>query len=132
VRLWDADNGQQLAILTNHTEEVHSVSWSPKGRRFASASFDETMRLWDAESLQPIATFSSHVGFGWMALASFLGYVPANQASYMWAVAWSPDGRRLASASSDEAVSIWDAASGKSLATLTRPYLLGAHSGLTA
>ena len=33
-------------------------------------------------------------------------------------VAWSPDGRQLASGSADNSIRVWDAESGKSVATL--------------
>ncbi len=36
-------------------------------------------------------------------------------ANYVWSVAWSPDGRRLATASDESAAKVWDAASGRLL-----------------
>jgi WD40 repeat protein len=72
---------------------VLAVAWSPDGRRLASASSDQTVRLWDAATGQPLATLTGHT-------------------SYVLAVAWSPDGRRLASASSDMTVRLWWAGEG--------------------
>jgi WD40 repeat protein len=34
---------------------------------------------------------------------------------YIWSVAWSPDGKRIASGSWDQTVQVWDAMSGKSV-----------------
>lgn len=39
-----------------HTGPVFSVAWSPDGRKLASGSYDESIRVWDAGSGECVAT----------------------------------------------------------------------------
>ena len=52
IWLYDAATGAEVALLTGHADRVNSVSYSPDGQTLASASWDETVRLWDVETGQ--------------------------------------------------------------------------------
>ena len=65
-----------------------SVVWPSDGKRLASASVDQTVRVWDATSGHTLLTYKGHT-------------------DQVLSVAWSPDGQRLASASDDKTVQVW-------------------------
>jgi WD40 repeat protein len=48
VMVWDAATGKVALTLNGHTDKVSSMCFSPDGRRLATASFDWTVKIWDA------------------------------------------------------------------------------------
>jgi hypothetical protein len=51
--IWDAETGEALSTLSGHTDQVNSVAWHPDGRRLASGSADDTIRLIPEVYTQP-------------------------------------------------------------------------------
>jgi WD40 repeat protein len=50
IKLWDLETGKLTGQLEHHTDEVVSLSFSPHGKKLASASLDKTVMIWTLET----------------------------------------------------------------------------------
>ncbi|HEU5374516.1 MAG TPA: serine/threonine-protein kinase [Ktedonobacteraceae bacterium] len=96
VRIWDSSDGSNLLTYHGHWDRVIDVAWSPDGNLLASAGNDGTIQVWDPFTGNLALTYREHI-------------------HPVLALSWSPDGKRIASASEDKRVLIWDTITGQTL-----------------
>jgi WD40 repeat protein/serine/threonine protein kinase len=113
VRIWDVKTGRPVGELRGHDDVVYGVAYSPDGSRLATASWDGTVRIWDA------APFSRSPASGERGRGEERRQllILRGHSEPVSRVAFSPDGRLLASLSS-LSVRLWDATTGAEIRTL--------------
>jgi WD40 repeat protein len=116
--VWHADTGAQLRELGGHDR---SAAWSRDGKLLVTHNFDRAIVIWDGAKLEPRAVV---------------------RGADVFALAISPDGKRLAGSDTD-GITIWSLPDGKPLYRIDQriaapkvlawpgPLVVGADRGLT-
>ena len=110
------DTPKLLAVLSEHTRVVNVVRFSADGRLLASGSDDAAViiyHLLPGPGGGSLGSTAANVE-NWRPKTMLRGH-----ATNVADLAWSPDSARLATASMDGTIMVWDAASGHRIATLT-------------
>jgi WD40 repeat protein len=99
LRLWNSGGSGGVTALISNPDFVHSVAFSDDARWVATASQDNTARVWDVRNGRLVAVLRGHSG---------------------WVVdlVFSPDGRRLVTCSNDGTTKVWDLATAREVATM--------------
>lgn len=104
IKLWNINERKPKNILTEHTQRIWSLDFSPDGKLLASGSDDETVKVWEIATGKLIRDFKgSRAHTNWLRSVSF----------------YPEDNRNLlASGGEDKSVKIWDVNTGECLKTL--------------
>ncbi len=136
-----AVNFALTCTLTGHSDEVHSVAFSPDGQHLASGASDHSVRGWNAYNGQSVGTLPGHMG-----RVSSVAFSPdrkllasggfdktirvwklpngepfhtLNHLDWVFSVAFSPDSKTLVSGGADKEIKLWNLETGQLLRSLT-------------
>jgi WD40 repeat protein len=136
VKLWELDSPRPPLSLPGHTGLITCLAFSPSGKHLASASLDQTVKIWDVSRGNELSVLHEEAGVLAVAISPDGRRIAAgseDRTVKLWTrpgnevlslspgggainnAVFSPDGRRVAASSSSGAVTVWDAATGAKL-----------------
>lgn len=141
VKMWNARTGQLIRSLRGHSGEVSKLAFSPDNSKFASVGNDKKVVIWDAYNGSVLLTSVSNRSINSIAFSADAQILAGASGEYdkfgevkLWsanngalkqtltghtdavrAVAFSPDGRFLASADNKGTIILWNVQTGQRL-----------------
>jgi WD40 repeat protein len=137
VKIWDARTGRELFIVRADAIARGMSDFRPDGRHLAVSYFDGTLRVWDVSTSQDarvvplpisnrddlfpvvspdgrrVAASSAVAVKVWDVASGQLMQTFGGHTSYVIALTFSADGRRLVCSDGDATVRIWDTVTGR-------------------
>jgi WD40 repeat protein len=121
LRLFDIEkNATAKAIVAhqvtqpeNRQYQIYAVAWTPDGKQVLSASYDRSMKLWDAAGGTLVREFKP------FAEKEF----PKGHRDQVFAAIFTKDGKSLLSGSSDRTIKMWNVADGAVVREFANPKL---------
>ena len=106
IHLWNLADEKELDQLRGHRGHLTGLAYSPDGKLLASGDDGEEcgIRLWNAATRKEVRFLPAHRDKG-----------PNSNRKGVTSLAFSPDGKFLASTGGDETLRFWDVATGKEL-----------------
>lgn len=146
IRIWDVETGKELILVDRYKEPVNSVAFSPNNKYFVvSFSWDKRIRVLDAKTGEELMSFErkingqddiSSVSFDakgkhivsvfsydktirvWDVKTGKISAVLRGHMDRVNTAFFSPDGKRIVSASDDKSVRVWDSKTGEEITHL--------------
>ena len=140
-RIWiyDVASGAQFAMLSGYTERIRALAFAPDNSLLASGSEDNTLRLWDTATAREVLTLAGDSNLVQALASSSPDGIPLpswdprterllatsnENPGRVRSLAFSPDGKTLASGSADGRVRLWEVETGGILTSFST------HDGL--
>ena len=144
ARLWDAASGEQIAVMSA-SEGLVGIAFSPDGHRLAAGGSSGLLQVWEVPSgrealrwvdsgspdgirnlaFSPDGTHLASAATGnasgivWDAMTGQLQSTLIGHTNEVYGIAYSPDGRLLATGGLDRKAKVWEASTGRELLTLS-------------
>ena len=140
VILWDAKSGEMLSILNGLPDSITQLAVGPDGTRLGISGFEGIVRVWDITADQEVmsieAISEAPLAFnsdGHQLLTSWWNgnaaqllnidtgedlFILSGHTNALFALIFSPDNKRIVTASRDRTARVWDSSIGRELLTL--------------
>jgi WD40 repeat protein/serine/threonine protein kinase len=156
IRVWNIRTGKESAALFGHQKAVSALAWCPDALRLVSASYDGSVRVWNATagneilthrhgSPQPlrvcwnpdgkrIALHTAGMVRIWDGATDPDAIVLHGSTYFLESLAWRPDSRRLVSAGINPGVDcqirFWDPVTGENVRSVAEHVSMGTRSAV--